>query len=72
MTAKETFAGSTLLKTVDILTESLYGTVALGPNSKSWLANVDMTLSNAISDLSVSAAVEQLSVHWKRQEDKTT
>ena len=51
-------------KNVDVLTESLYGTVA----SKSWLANVDMTLSNAISDLSASAAVEQLSVHWKRQD----
>lgn len=53
---------------VHVLTESLYGTVAaLGPNSESWLANVDMTLSNAISDLSASATVEQLSLHWKRQ-----
>ena len=55
MPAKETFV-------LDLLTESLYGTVhALGSNFESWLANVDMTLSNAISDLSESA--EHLSLH---------
>ena len=62
------FAKETVDIHVHVLTESLYGTVAaLGPNSESRLANVDMTLSNAISDLSASAAVEQLSLHWKRQ-----
>ena len=66
---QEQFTARTLQKSnVDVLTESSYGTVAaLGANSESWLANVDMTLSNAISDLSASAAVEQLSLHWKRQ-----
>lgn len=48
---------------IHVLTESLYGTVALGTDSESWLANVDITLSNVISDLSTSAALEQLSAH---------
>lgn len=50
------------------LTESLYGTTAAAAaqdadGAEPWLANVDMTLSNVISDLSTSAALEQLSVH---------
>ena len=51
-----------------VLTESLYGTVALLEDSESGHANDDITLSKVIRDLSTSAAVEQLSVHCERQE----
>lgn len=69
LSAKELLTTSTvstltIKNNVDVLTESLYGTLAaLGANSESWLANVDITLSNAINDLSASDAVEQLSLH---------
>ena len=53
---------------IHVLTESLYGTVALLEDSESGHANDDITLSKVIRDLSTSAAVEQLSVHCERQE----